>query len=168
LEHDPSLGEARFFVRTDNLRSWLELVAKRLGDLAHRLSASVGVEDLETYAIWDLTADKAPTGVSELAYKTPRLAVDDVFYEARGATWALLHFMYAIQIEFEPVLHDKKAMVSFKQIIRKLDQAERFMWSPIVLNGTGYGVVANHSLALASYISRADSAVIDLLDLLKQ
>jgi hypothetical protein len=62
----------------------LELVAKRLGDLAHRLSASVGVEDLETYAIWDLTADKPPTEVSELAYKTPWLEVDDVFYEARG------------------------------------------------------------------------------------
>ena len=161
-------SEARFFVRVDNLRSWLELVAKRLGDLAHRLSASVGVDDLDAYAVWDLTADKAPTGVSKLAYKTPWLAVDDAFYEARGTTWALLHFMYAIQIDFESVLHDRKAMVSFKQIIRKLDQAERFMWSPIVLNGSGYGVVANHSLALASYISRADSAVLDLLDLLKQ
>jgi hypothetical protein len=76
--------------------------------------------------------------------------------------------MYAIQIDFEPVLHDRNAMVSFKQMIRKLDQAERFMWSPIILNETGYGVVANHLLALASYISRADSAVIDLLDLLEQ
>ncbi|MGH8525242.1 MAG: DUF2333 family protein, partial [Gammaproteobacteria bacterium] len=94
--------------------------------------------------------------------------IDDVFYEARGATWALLHFMHAIQIDFAPVLRDRNAMVSFKHIIRKLDQAERRMWSPIVLNGTGYGVVANHSLVLASYISRADSAVIDLLDLLKQ
>ena len=64
-------GEARFFIRVDNLRFWLELVAKRLGDLAHRLSAGVGVEGLDTYAIWDLTADKAPTEVSELAYKTP-------------------------------------------------------------------------------------------------
>ncbi|MGH8612542.1 MAG: DUF2333 family protein, partial [Gammaproteobacteria bacterium] len=45
-------GDARFFVRNDNLRSLLELVAKRLGDLAHRLSASVGIEDLDTYAIW--------------------------------------------------------------------------------------------------------------------
>jgi len=27
--------------------------------------------------------------------------------------------MYAIQIEFEPVLHDRKAMVSLKQIIRE-------------------------------------------------
>ncbi len=160
-------GDARFFVRNDNLRSWLELVAKRLGDLAHRLSGSVGIEDLETYAIWDLT-DKAALDVSEVAYKTPWLHIDDVFYEARGATWALLHFMYAVQIDFAEVLHDRKAMVSFKQIIRKLDQAEKRMWSPIILNGTGYGVVANHSLVLASYISRADSAVIDLLDLLKQ
>jgi hypothetical protein len=165
---NPSRDEARFFVRVDNLRSWLELVAIRLGDLAHRLSASVGEDDLDAYAVWDLTADKAASEITERAYKTPRLAVDNAFYEARGATWALLHFMYAIQIDFEPVLHDRKAMVGFKQIIRKLDQAERFMWSPIVLNGTGYGVVANHSLVLASYISRADSAVIDLLDLLKQ
>ncbi|MGH8478701.1 MAG: DUF2333 family protein [Gammaproteobacteria bacterium] len=160
-------GDARFFVRNDNLRSLLELVAKRLGDLAHRLSGSVGIEDLDTYAIWDLT-DKAAPQASQVAYKTPWLHIDDVFYEARGATWALLHFMQAIQIDFAPVLQNRKAMVSLKQIIRKLDQAERRLWSPIILNGTGYGVVANHSLVLASYISRADSAVIDLLDLLRQ
>ncbi len=165
---NPNRDEARFFVRVDNLRSWLALVAKRLGDLAHRLSASVGVDDLDAYAVWDLTAGKAASEITGRAYKTPRLAVDDVFYEARGATWALLHFMHAIQIDFEPLLHDRNAMVSFKQIIRKLDQTERFMWSPIVLNGTGYGMVANHSLVLASSISRADSAVIDLLNLLRQ
>ncbi|MGH8614046.1 MAG: DUF2333 family protein, partial [Gammaproteobacteria bacterium] len=165
---DPSRGDARFFVRIDNLRSWLELVAKRLGDLAHRLSASVGVDDLDAYAVWDLEAEVAPTDVRKPAYKTHWLEVDDVFYEARGATWALLHFMYAIQIDFAPVLQDKKAMVSLKQIIRKLDQAQKPMWIPIVLNGTGYGVTANHSLVLASRISRADSAVIDLLDLLEQ
>jgi len=165
---DPSIGEARFFVRIDNLRFWLELVAKRLGDLAHRLSASVGVDDLDTYAVWDLEAQAAATDDRKPAYKTHWLEVDDVFHEARGATWALLHFMYAIQIDFAPVLHGKKAMVSLKQIIRKLDQAQKPMWIPIVLNGTGYGVTANHSLVLASRISRADSAVIDLLDLLEQ
>jgi hypothetical protein len=97
-----SESEARFFVRVDNLRSWLNLVAKRLGDLAHRLSASVGVDDLDAYAVWDLAADKTASQINERAYKTPWLAVDDTFYEARGATWALLHFMYAIQIDFEP------------------------------------------------------------------
>jgi hypothetical protein len=166
LLEDPSHREGRFFVRIDSLRHWLELVATRLGDLAHRLSASVGVEDLETYAIWDLEA--ALHAPNEPMYKTPWLKTDDVFYEARGATWALLHFMYAIQIDFAPVLTDKRGMVSMQQIIRKLAEAHRPVWSPMILNGTGYGVTANHSLVMASYISRADAAVIDLLNLLQQ
>ena len=166
LLEDPSRREGRFFVRIDSLRHWLGLVATRLGDLAHRLSASVGVEELDTYAVWDLAAAlHAPT---EPRYKTPWLKTDDVFYEARGATWALLHFMYAIQIDFAPVLNDKKGMVSMQQIIRKLDEAHRPVWSPMILNGTGYGVTANHSLVMASYISRAGAAVIDLLNLLQQ
>jgi hypothetical protein len=81
---------------------------------------------------------------------------------------ALLHFMYAIQIDFASVLKDKRGMVSMQQIIRKLDEAYRPVWSPMILNGTGYGVTANHSLVMASYISRANAAVIDLLNLLQQ
>ena len=166
LLEDPSRREGRFFVRIDSLRHWLGLVATRLGDLAHRLSASVGVEELETYAIWDLAA--ALHAPEEPRYKTPWLKTDDVFYEARGATWALLHFMYAIQIDFAPVLKDKRGMVSMLQIIRKLAEALSPVWSPMILNGTGYGVTANHSLVMASYISRANAAVIDLLNLLRQ
>ena len=166
LLEDPSRREGRFFVRIDSLRHWLGLVATRLGDLAHRLSASVGVEELETYAIWDLAA--ALHAPEEPRYKTPWLKTDDVFYEARGATWALLHFMYAIQIDFAPVLNDKRGMVSMLQIIRKLDEAYKPVWSPMILNGTGYGVTANHSLVMASYISRAGAAVVDLLNLLQQ
>jgi hypothetical protein len=166
LLEDSSRREGRFFVRIDSLRHWLGLVATRLGDLAHRLSASVGVEDLETYAIWDLEA--ALHAPNEPRDKTPWLKTDDVFYEARGATWALLHFMYAIQIDFAPILKDKRGMVSMQQIMRKLDEAHRPVWSPMILNGTGYGVTANHSLVMASYISRANAAVIDLLNLLQQ
>lgn len=40
------------------------------------------------------------------------------------------------------------------------------MWSPVILNGTGFGFVANHSLVMASFISRANAAVIDLRNLL--
>jgi len=36
------------------------------------------------------------------------------------------------------------------------------------LNGGGYGFFANHSLVLASYISRAHSAVIDIRALLAE
>jgi hypothetical protein len=42
------------------------------------------------------------------------------------------------------------------------------MWSPIILNGSGFGIFANHSLVMASYISRANAAVIDLRSLLSQ
>ncbi|MEJ2095443.1 MAG: DUF2333 family protein, partial [Gammaproteobacteria bacterium] len=41
-------------------------------------------------------------------------------------------------------------------------------WSPIILNGTGFGFLANHSLVMGSYISRANAAVIDLRNLLEQ
>lgn len=165
---NPSLGEASFFVRIDTLRNYLDLVAKRLGDLAHRLSASVGVDELDTYAIWDLKRDQTTIVRGDPGAKTPWLEIDDVFYEARGMAWALLHFMQAIQIDFAQVLVDKKAMVSLEQTIKKLEQTHKVVWSPLILNGTGFGVVANHSLALASYISRANAAVIELVDLLRQ
>jgi hypothetical protein len=38
----------------------------------------------------------------------------------------------------------------------------------MILNGSGFGVLANHSLVMASYISRANAAIIDLRDLLSQ
>jgi hypothetical protein len=38
----------------------------------------------------------------------------------------------------------------------------------MVLNGTEFGFLANHSLVMASYISRANAAIIDLRDLLAQ
>ncbi|MEW8031675.1 MAG: DUF2333 family protein, partial [Candidatus Thiodiazotropha endolucinida] len=40
--------------------------------------------------------------------------------------------------------------------------------SPVVLNGSGLGIFANYSLVMASYISRANAAVIDLRSLLSQ
>ena len=40
--------------------------------------------------------------------------------------------------------------------------------SPMVLNGSQFGLFANHSLVMASYISRANAAVINLRELLDQ
>ena len=36
----------------------------------------------------------------------------------------------------------------------------------MILNGSGYGILANHSLVMANYISRANAALIDLNELL--
>ena len=94
--------------------------------------------------------------------------IDDVFYEARGASWALLHLLRAVEVEFRDVLEDKNAAVSVAQIIRELEASQSFMFSPVILNGDGFGFVANHSLVMASYISRANAGIIDLRALLQQ
>lgn len=159
---DPS---ARFYVRADNLAAYLAVVEKRLGSYAQRLSASVGDDELTAALVGSVASD----GVApEVRVKTPRLEVDNVFYEARGYAWALLHTLKALAIEFEPVLRTKNAEISTQQVIRDLQEATRRMWSPVVLNGTGFGLVSNHSLILASYLSRANAAVLDLRILLQQ
>lgn len=38
----------------------------------------------------------------------------------------------------------------------------------MILNGGGFGFLANHSLVMASYISRANAALIRLRDLLNR
>jgi hypothetical protein len=92
--------------------------------------------------------------------------IDDVFYEARGATWALLQLLRAIEIDFNSVLVNKNAKISLQQIIHELEASQASLWSPMILNGSGFGVLANHSLVMANYISRANAALIDLNELL--
>ena len=100
--------------------------------------------------------------------RTPWLELDDVFYEARGQTWALIQLLRAVDLDFADVLEDKNARVSVQQLIRELEPTQDPMWIPVILNGTGFGMLANHSLVMASYISRANAAIIDLRRLLSQ
>ncbi|MEX2130611.1 MAG: DUF2333 family protein [Pseudohongiellaceae bacterium] len=165
---DPNDRDAQFFSRADNLASWLRDVESRLGSLSQRLSASVGQRRVNTDTAGDQAASRSTPTQQELQVKTPWLMVDDVFYEARGASWALMHFLRAVEIDFADVLADKNATASLQQIIRDLESSQRRVFFPVILNGSGFGVFANHSLALANYISRANAAIIDLRALLSQ
>ena len=165
---DPNQPGAQFYARADNLREWLGVVEKRLGSLSQRLSASVGELRVNTDLAGDSAATQSTDASSHLYVKTPWLEIDDVFFEARGNTWALLHLMKAIEQDFAQVLQKKNAQASVRQIIRELEGAQENVFSPIILNGSGFGLVANHSLVMASYISRANAAVIDLRNLLEQ
>jgi len=166
---DPSDQDAQFYARADNLSRWLVNVESRLGSLSQRLSASVGqVRTTGQDLAGDRNAQQSnPDGVQRVV-RTPMLQIDDVFYEARGATWALMHFLQAVEIDFEAVLRDKNALVSVRQIIRELEASQRAVYSPVILNGNGFGLFANHSLVMANYISRANAAIIDLRELLNQ
>ena len=165
---NPDVTDTQFFARADNLREWLGIVERRLGSLSQRLSASVGQTRINTDLAGEPAAASSTPRDSSLLVKTRWTQLDDVFFEARGAAWALLQFMAAAQVDFDGVLNDKNAVVSLQQVMRELEGALEPLRSPIILNGGGYGFFANHSLVLASYISRAHSAVIDLRALLAQ
>lgn len=158
-------GDAKFYARADNLREWLAQVEKRLGSLTRRLGDSVAMTVINT----DLAGERAAATNRELddnvAVRTSWFEIDDIFYEARGTSWALVHFFRAVELDFADVLADKNAATSVRQIIRELEASLQPMGSPIILNGSGFGLFANHSLVMANYLARANSAVINLREL---
>ena len=149
--------DANFYARADNLRQYLEVLEKRLGDYSNRLSAS--------------TAERLPDGSedrhTELG-RTPWLKLDDRFFEARGYTWAAMLVLKSIEFDFRDILGNKTALVSLQQIVRELENSQKSYLSPVILNGSGFGLFANYSLTLANYIARANAATIDLRSLLQQ
>ncbi len=165
---DSQQSQAQFYARADNLTRWLGDVETRLGSLSQRLSASVGQKRLNTDLAGDASATQSTTAASELEIKTPWSQIDDVFYEARGASWALIQLLRAVEVDFQSVLEKKNALVSLRQIIRELESTQEALWSPMIMNGSGFGLVANHSLVMVSYIARANAAIIDLRGLLTQ
>jgi len=165
---DPTQPDAQFYARADNLAEWLGLVEKRLGDLSQRLSASVGQQRLNTDLSGDTAAKQSTASASEIDVKTQWTQTDDIFYETRGSTWALIVFLRAMEVDFHDVLRKKNALISYRQIIRELESTQTPLRSPMVLNGSKYGMFANHSLVTANYVSRANAAIIDLRFLLQQ
>ncbi len=160
--------EAQFYARADNLREWLAQVEKRLGSLSRRLGDSVATTVINTDLAGDPSATASTTLRDNVAVRTSWFEIDDVFYEARGTSFALVHFFRAAEFDFAQVLEDKNARASVRQIIRELEASLQPLRSPLVLNGGGFGLFANHSLVMANYMARANAAVINLRELLDQ
>ncbi|HEV7779211.1 MAG TPA: DUF2333 family protein [Luteibacter sp.] len=168
---DAEGGSAHFYARADNLADYLQTVSARLGSLSQRLSASVGQVPLAAApnaADLDSSAPAAVLAPGGGLIKTPWTKIDDNFYEARGYTWALLEQLRAIQHDFAPILRSKNADVGLQQVIRELEESQKPLGSPVVLNGSPFGFFANHSLVMANYVSRANAAIIDLRELLRR
>ncbi len=146
-------GNASFYARADNLAGWIGDASTRMGSLSQRLSASVG---------------RMPLADGRERKQTPWLEIDNVFFEARGSAWAMLHLLRAVEKDFADVLANKNALISLQQIISELEATQASIWSPVILNGGGFGVFANHSLVMANYLSRANAGLIDLRRLLEQ
>lgn len=163
---DPNQQNAQFYARADNLREWLGLVEKRLGSLSQRLSQARPQVRVNTDLAGDAQAQQSTSTANEVLAKASWFEIDDNFYEARGTAWALIHYLRAAEIDFRPVLEDKNAIPTLRQIIRELESTQQEVDSPMILNGSGMGMFANHSLVMSSYIGRANSAIADLRRLL--
>ncbi len=160
--------DTQFYARADNLREWLSQVEKRLGSLGRRLGNSVASDRINDDLAGDASAEAAGDQPDTVRVRTSWFQIDDIFFEARGTAWALLHFFRAAEFDFAGVLEDKNAEASVRQIIRELEASLDPVRSPIILNGGGYGLFANHSLVMANYLARANAAVINLRELLDQ
>jgi len=161
---DAADANAHFYARADNLADYLQTVSARLGSLSQRLSASVGQLKVDAAPNADVATNAGPA--KAVYVKTPWNKIDDNFYEARGYTWTLLEQLKAIRHDFAPILRSKNADASLQQVIRELEESQKALGSPVVLNGSPFGFFANHSLVMANYISRANAAIIDLRALL--
>jgi hypothetical protein len=152
-----------FYNRADNLARWLSDVATRLGSLSQRLSICTIKPSLEQNGASIIINDDPKNQQT-----TPWLKLDDIVYEARGTAWALIHLLQAIRIDFFDILSKKHALASIDQIIVELLMTQQRIFSPMILNSSGFGIFTNHSLMISSYISRANIGIVDLKKLLEQ
>jgi len=139
-------GDAAFGDQGQGLVAWLEAITESLDELGLRLSASIGSR--EELRDLDIDAENMPG-------KTPWYRVDNVFFEARGQAWALMHLLEAMRRDQADVLASAGVTDHWERLVAELEQSQRRLWSPLVLNGSGFGIFANHSLVLANHMVRA-------------
>ena len=166
---DPDASnDGQFYVRADNLRDWLKTVEMRLGDYAQQLAGARPEIRIQRNLAGEPSGTKAKSEASEEVASTPWMAIDNVWWEARGTSYALVHLLEAVRHDFRPVLENKNAIPSINHVIRELRMAIREKDAWMVLNGEPFGLLANHSLIMSSYLARANAAVIDLRELLQK
>ncbi|MEC8917180.1 MAG: DUF2333 family protein [Pseudomonadota bacterium] len=125
------------------LSDWLSQVQQRLETQTRQLAANVG---------------QSPNG-DEQDDSTPWLRIDNVFFEARGTTWALAQLMQAARIDYADAIESSGVGADFDQLVAELESSQARVWSPVILNGSGFGLFANHSLMMANYTVRASQLV---------
>jgi hypothetical protein len=160
---DAQLGELGAdrdgFVPGQGLADWLARSAARLDDLALRLAASVGSHE----ALTELAVE-----AESLPPRTPWHRVDDIFFEARGTGWALAQLLEGVQRDQADVLAESGTEAEWERLLAELARTQRRLWSPVVLNGSGFGLFANHSLVMALHMTRARDLAAQLAERLAE
>ena len=150
--------------RADNLSHWLGMIESGWASLP-----AVGqcrAAPAQYRLAGDTAAAQSTSGPEEIIVSTPWQR-STTFFTKPGAAWALTQFLKAAEVDLPMCWRRKTPPQPASDYSRtRIPQAP--VWSPVILNGSGFGLWANHSLVMASYISRANAALIDLRELLAQ
>jgi hypothetical protein len=162
-----------FAPRNDQLINWLEKQKNMLGSYTTMLQDNIGTMTLDTGVLTsapiptdEVVAGNATEGV--VANKdgddnlNSFLERDDTFYQVRGGVYALYHTMQAVRTDCKDVINASNAMGIMNRVLNELEQANNPMKSPMVLNGSEYGIIQNHSLVLAAHLAKAHLAIQEL------
>lgn len=135
-------GSAYVYPRADNLIELLKIFISELGTVSTRL--------LE----------------AQDSSKVPWFQIDDNFYFAQGAGFAMYGVMLAIQEDFKGVLNDKNATKITELIVQSLKSSQFDPW--FVSNGSKAGFLANHSNNLKVFLDDARQKMKSLESILDQ
>ena len=164
-----SSNQTQFVARVGTLVPWLVKVEARLKSYSNQLSNSVETHTINDNLVGEVAATQSTiTDNAPVTNLTPWMEVDNIFHNARGAVWALIHLMKAIEIDFAIPLATKNNEKAVTQIITELEASLITMTSPVVLNGSEGGIYANYSTTVANRINRASSGIQSLISSLQK
>jgi hypothetical protein len=166
----PDARNGNFVTKSTALIYYLDLVNKELGGLSQRLSASRKEVQINTDTVGEKSSEIAWQDTYYAVKSTPWLEIDDVFYQARGETYALKAILQALRVDCYSTIEDKNAIQIIDQAVHELTYALQPVDSFMILNGSrkSYGYLPNHSIRLSADITRAANGIRDLITLLSK
>jgi hypothetical protein len=157
-------GDASFYPRADNLVELLTQYASLMGGVNTRLINAPG--DIHTALTLDETKQGKQPGAEVVNIDIPWHEIDDNFYYAQGAAYALHESFKAIRVDFMGVLQDKNSLKLVDKILENLGRCD---FEPLlVTNGDPDSIFANHSLNLSGVFNDARQKIDSLIVALKQ
>lgn len=153
---------ANFTLRMDAPSEYLRRMELRLGALSARLRSSAGQNRYDVRA----TMSSEEREIGDNPPPVPRFKVDDTFFEARGSSWAMYHILKGLKIDYLPLLDQQRAIGAINRALSHLYAAQRPIRSPIILNGSEFGMIPNHSLTMAAHLAKSQLAIRDLRSIL--
>jgi hypothetical protein len=157
-------GTSHFYPRADNLVELLNQYVSLMGGVNTRLINAP--KRREEVLAMEEEVKTGPKGSPFVQLNIPWHKIDDNFYYAQGAAFALYESFKAIRIDFIEVLKDKNSVKLVDKIIEGLETCQ---FEPlIVFNGATGSVFANHSLNLSGMFNDARQKVYSLIVSLRE